>query len=133
MCMRHDIRTTAIAAMLAMAASTTWAKLPPPNDEAKAKAAETAAKTAHTGKVDSYKLCMVSDRIAGAYHAGAKANGKPAAAAVATPPCVDPGAFVYTPPAETKPIEAAGAHSPAATAASPPSTTTPAASIAPKK
>ena len=32
------------------------AKLPPPSDEAKAKAAEAAAKTAHAGKVDAYLL-----------------------------------------------------------------------------
>ena len=34
------------------------AKLPAPSDEAKAKAAEAAAKTAHAGKVDNYKLCL---------------------------------------------------------------------------
>ena len=31
-----------------------WAKLPAPSDEAKAKAAEAAAKTAHAGKVDGF-------------------------------------------------------------------------------
>lgn len=36
-----------------------------------------------------------------------------------TPPCTDPGPFVYT-PTEVKPLEQAGAHSPAATAATPP-------------
>ncbi len=38
-------------------AGSAWAKLPAPSDEAKAKAAEAAAKTAHNGKVDAFKLC----------------------------------------------------------------------------
>jgi hypothetical protein len=33
-----------------------------PSDEAKAKAAEAAAKTAHAGKVDNFKLCKSMDR-----------------------------------------------------------------------
>ncbi|HET8744178.1 MAG TPA: hypothetical protein VFM98_01135, partial [Ramlibacter sp.] len=40
--------------------------------------------------------------------------------AVSTPPCTDPGPFAYAPP-EQKPLETSGAHSPAATATSPPS------------
>ncbi len=68
------------------------AKLAPPSDEAKAKAAEAAIKAAHGGKVAAYKLCLVSDRVAAVYFEQAKKNGKavkpadPAAAA-----CVDPG------------------------------------------
>ena len=61
------------------------AKLPAPNDEAKAKAAEAAAKTAHAGKVDGYKLCKSQDKVAARY----RKSGKP----VATPPCADPGPF----------------------------------------
>ena len=40
------------------------------------------------------------------------------------PACADPGPFTYTPP-EAKPLEASGAHSPAGTATSPPSTKQP--------
>ena len=58
---------------------------PDPNDEAKAKAAEAAAKTAHAGKVDGYKLCKSQDKVAARY----RKSGKP----VATPPCADPGPF----------------------------------------
>jgi hypothetical protein len=61
------------------------AKLPAPSDEAKAKAAEAAAKTAHAGKVDGYKLCKSQDKVAARY----RKSGKP----VATPPCADPGPF----------------------------------------
>jgi len=119
--------------VLALAAPAAWAKLPPPpaTPEAKAKAAETAAKTAWSGKVDAYKLCQAQDRVAAKYRASAAAAGKPVPAAPATPPCANPGPFVFTPPAEAKPIEASGAHSPATTAASPPSTVQPAAATNP--
>lgn len=117
---------------LALLASTAAAKLPAPSDEAKAKAAETAAKTAHAGKVDNYKLCLAMDKVAAGYQAAAKAAGKQAPLPSATPACGDPGEFVYPSPV-AKPIEAAGAHSPTATAASPPSTKATAATIVPKK
>lgn len=101
-----------------------FAKLPAPNPtpEAKAKAAETAAKTAWAGKVDSFKLCQAQDQVAARYRASAAAAGKTVPPAVATPACADPGAFAYVPADEVKPIEASGAHSPAATAVAPPST-----------
>jgi hypothetical protein len=121
------------ALVLALAAPIAWAKLPPPaaTPEAKAKAAETAAKTAWSGKVDAYKLCLAQDRVAAKYRASAAAAGKPVATAAATPPCADPGPFAFTPPTETKPLEVSGAHSPAPTAASPPSTIQPAATVNP--
>ncbi|HYD77473.1 hypothetical protein [Ramlibacter sp.] len=50
---------------------------------------------------------------------GSAAAGTPVAAAPAAP-CVDPGPFAYTAPSE-KPLETSGAHSPAGTAATPPS------------
>lgn len=119
---------------LTLLAGTALAKLPPPSDEAKAKAAETAAKTAWSNKVADYQLCKSQDRVAAAYRDGAKKAGKPASAPAETPTCTDPGPFVYTPPDTVKPpIEAAGAHSPAKTAAAPPSTTTPAAAMPAKK
>jgi hypothetical protein len=115
------------------AASTAFAKLPAPpsTPEAKLKAAETAAKTAWTGKVDAYKLCQSQDKVAAGYRASAAAAGKQLPPAPAVPACADPGTFAFVPPAEQKPIEAAGAHSPAATAAAPPSTTQPAAATNP--
>lgn len=151
-----------LPAMLAAACSLALAKIPAPvlDDAAKAKAAEAAAKTAWTGKVDAYLLCKAQDKVAAHYRktAGSLAAGgtaapvaaaKPAAAAPAaaasgagtttavagapTPaPCADPGPFAYTPP-EQKPLEASGAHSPPGNATSPPSTTTPAATAAPAK
>lgn len=162
-----------IPAIVLSACGLALAKLPPPDEATKAKAAETAARTAWQGKVDGYLLCKAQDRVAAAYMktagkpAAAKdakptpavavpvaaspaasaaapaaaatppvagASGTPVAAATALPPgpCSDPGPFAYT-PAEQKPLEAAGAHSPAGTAISPPSTKQPSAEIAPAK
>ena len=111
------------AELLTLAAASAQAKLPPLTDEAKAKASEAAARAAWSDKVGGYKLCLVIDKIAARYQATAAA--KPAAAAPApaaaasTPACTDPGPFVM---AETpKPLEASGAHSPAATAVGAPS------------
>ncbi|MBI2744994.1 MAG: hypothetical protein HYX45_05370 [Burkholderiales bacterium] len=83
------------------------AKLPAPNDEAKAKAAEAAAKTAHAGKVDGYKLCKSQDKVAAQYRKSGKAgkDAKP----VATAPCADPGPFVYKPATAAAPAAAAPA------------------------
>lgn len=136
------------------------AKLPPPDDAAKAKAAEASAKAAWQAKVNGYQLCRAQDRVAARYgKAGAKTatakDVKPVAAAPATapaaapaasaasgtpvaltatppPPCQDPGPFAYNPP-EQKPLEAAGAHSPTGTAASPPSVKPNSAEMAPAK
>jgi hypothetical protein len=87
-----------VAVMLSLCfAVSAWAKLPPLNDEAKAKAAEAAAKTAHNGKVDAYLLCKAQDKTAVAYYKSSKASGKDTKPATTTPPCADPGVFVYTP------------------------------------
>jgi len=103
--------------LLALLAGPALAKLPPPSDEAKAKAAEAAAKTAHGGKVESYKLCMAMDKVAAGYQAAAKKAGKPAPAPTETPACADPGPFVYTPPgAAPAPAAPAVAAAPAAPA-----------------
>ncbi len=96
------------------------AKLPAPvlTDEAKAKAAETAGKTAHAGKLDGYKLCVSMDKAAAHWNKTAKSMGKEAKPAIATPPCADPGAFVWPLPvaaaaAPTLAMAAAGKATPA--------------------
>lgn len=110
-----------------------FAKLPAPatTPEAKAKAAEAAAKTAWSAKVDGFLLCRAQERVAARVRDDLVAAGKPVPTATPTPPCADPGSFAFAPPEEAKPIEASGAHSPASTAASPPSTTQPSADINP--
>jgi len=79
-------------AVLALFSGIALAKLPPPSDEAKAKAAEAAEKTAWSNKVGAFKLCQSMDRVAAAYLADAKKAGKDVKP-VPTPACVDPGPF----------------------------------------
>lgn len=80
-----------------MLAGSAWAKLPAPSDEAQAKAAETAAKNAWSGKVAGFKLCLAQNAAAAAYYAQAKKEGREAKPPVDTAACADPGPFVYTP------------------------------------
>jgi hypothetical protein len=94
------------------------AKLPAPSDEAKAKAAEAAAKTAHGNKVADFQLCKSREKVAAHYYKTAKATGKQTTPPVATPPCADPGPFVAGAPAAPAAVAAAGAK-PAAPAAAP--------------
>lgn len=90
---------TSVGLLACLAAGPALAKLPAPSDEAKAKSAEAAAKTAHAGKVGNYQLCKVMDRVAADYQAAARKAGKTVAPPVETPACADPGPFVYAPPA----------------------------------
>ena len=121
------------AVAISLFAAMVTAKLPPPSDEAKAKASEAAAKTAHADKMGAYKLCKSMDKVAADYQAAAKKAGKPAPPVTATPPCADPGPFVAAAAPAKPPLEAAGAHSPPKTATAPPSTNTPAAAQTPAK
>ena len=89
------------------------AKLPAPSEEAKAKAAEAAAKTAHGNKVADFQLCKSREKVAAHYY---KTNGKGKAAPAATPACVDPGAYK---PAETTAAAPAAAPAGAKPAAAP--------------
>ena len=125
--MNKPLLPTLLATLLLALSTSAFAKLPPPNDEAKAKAAEASAKTAHTAKADGYLLCKSQDKVAAHVQRTNKAKaGKPAA----TPPCADPGKFVYTPPEATPTAAVAPAAAPAATPAAP--ATAPAAAPAKK-
>lgn len=109
-----------IALAAALAAPAALAALPAPSPEAKAKAAEAAAKTAWSNKVADYQLCKSMDAVAAGYYAAAKKAGKEAKPPVATPPCADPGPFVYTPAPAAAPMAVAAAPAaPAASAAKP--------------
>lgn len=66
------------------------AKLPPPSDEAKAKAAEIKNKSAWSDKVAAYQLCQAQDRIAARY-LKEKGAAKPA---TEVPACQNPGAYM---------------------------------------
>ena len=103
-----------MALVLLVSTTSVMAKLPPLSDDAKAKADEAKAKAAHTAKVEAYDLCKSQDKVAAHVQKHNKAQaGKP----VATPPCADPGKFVYPPPVaavvSTAPTPAAAAKVPA--------------------
>jgi len=131
--MKKHLQQIFIAACVLVLSAPLLAKLPAPSDDAKAKAAEAAAKAAWSGKVDAYLSCKAQDKVAAYYYQTAKAENKETKPATAMPPCADPGAFSYEPTVVAKPLEASGAHSAAPTATSPPSSKTPAADIAPAK
>ena len=89
------------ALLVAGAVGLAYAKLPPPSEEAKAKADEAKAKADYGDKVGAYKLCLAQNRIAENY---LKAKGqKPQLT-----PCQDPGPFGAAPPAapEVKAVQA---------------------------
>lgn len=89
----------ALAAMLAF--GTAQAKLPPPSDEAKAKAAEAKEKADHGNKVAAYQLCKSQNRTAERYM---KEHGKKGAA---PPACQDPGPFKPAAAPAAPPVAAA--------------------------
>ena len=103
---------------------------------------------AGTGAGKEVKVMPLSLTASAARPASAASAVKVAVVAAAAPPaaaasnvaagpatptgCADPGPFAYTAPTE-KPLEAAGAHSPAGNASSPPSGKATSAEIAPAK
>ena len=86
-----------IAACLiaALFAAPVFAKLPPVSEEAKAQAAETAAKSAWSDKVGAYKTCLAMDRAAVNYRKNAAATGKIIVEPYpGLPACANPGPYV---------------------------------------
>ena len=106
--MKQALKQLLVAGCALLLGSAVMAKLPAPSDEARAKAAEAAAKTAWSGKMDAYLLCKSQDKVV----AHTKKSKAPASA------CVDPGPFVYT-PAVSAPTAAASAPAAASSAATP--------------
>ena len=103
-------KTLLVVSALALSLSAV-AKLPALSDEAKAKAAETAAKNAHGDKIAAYQLCKSREKVAAHYYKTAKATGAKTNAPTVTPTCVDPGVY--------KPAEQAAAPAAPAPAAAP--------------
>ena len=120
---RLSLCTLGLAAALLSGAA--LAKLPPLSDEAKAKAAEAAAKTAHTGKVDNYKLCKSMDAVAARYAAEQRKAGKAVKPTAGLAACADPGPFVYTPAPPAGAAPAAAPAAPAKTVAAAPAAPAP--------
>jgi hypothetical protein len=87
------MRIALLPALALVLSGTALAKLPAPSDEAKAKAAETAAKSAWSAKVAAFETCKAQDAAVLHYHAAMQKAGKAAAPAGAAAPCADPGSY----------------------------------------
>lgn len=111
-------RTIVLMAVATLAASA-WAKLPPPSDEAKVKAAEAAAKAAHSGKVEAFLLCKSQNKVVAHYTKTASVASKDAKVPPAPAACVDPGPYVAASPAGSAPVTAAASPAVPAVAAAP--------------
>jgi hypothetical protein len=111
-----------VSAALIAACGLAFAKLPPPDDAAKAKAAETSAKAAWQAKVDGYLLCKAQDKVVAQYM---KTGGKTVAAkdakpvATAAPAPAAPATSVAAASA-ARPPSAAASGTPVAAAPLPP-------------
>jgi hypothetical protein len=108
------------AAAVAVSA-TAFAKIPPPvlDEAAKAKAAETAAKTGWQGKQDAYLLCKAQDRIAARFKSNHAAKAAmpatPGAPVAAAAPAAAPAAAATAQPVPTNATASQGGGTPVAT------------------
>jgi hypothetical protein len=123
---------TGLAACLltALACTAAQAKLPPLSDDAKAKAAEAAAKAAHGNSVANFQLCRSMDNVAAGYFAKAKQGGKSVKEATKTDACAEPAPFVYVPAVPAPAPVAAAAPAVAGAAAAPAAPAAPVAAAA---
>ena len=79
----------ALILALTVARAGAWAKLPPPSEEAKAKAEEAKAKAAENAKLEAEQLANAQNRVAEAFIKQQKAKGitvKPTLIAPPAPP-----------------------------------------------
>ena len=120
-----------IPAALAAACAVAFAKLPPPDEATKAKAAETSARAAWQAKVDAFQLCKAQDKIAAKYRktsaaapAAAAKDAKPVATAAAAPAAAN-APIAAAPAAANAPIAAAPAAANAPIAAATPAAAAP--------
>ncbi len=94
----------ALILALTVASAGAWAKLPPPSEEAKAKAEEAKVKAAETAKLEAEQLANAQNRVAEAFIKQQKAKG-----IIVTPTPIVPPA----PPAAAAPAAPAVAAAPA--------------------
>jgi outer membrane lipoprotein-sorting protein len=103
------LRKFALILALTVTSAGAWAKLPPPSEEAKAKAEEAKVKAAETAKTEGELLGKSQDRVAEKYIKDQKAKGivvkptpippppPPAPPAAAAPPAPAPAAAPAAP------------------------------------
>jgi hypothetical protein len=120
--MKRSMITVAVLAACSLA----LAKLPAPDEAAKAKAAEAAAKTGWQAKVDAYQLCKVQDRLAAKYK-----GSHPAAAAQAAVQAASGAAAASSMPVPTPATASQGGATPVAAVTNPAPPITPCADPGP--
>ncbi|MBA3772038.1 MAG: hypothetical protein H0X13_06010 [Ramlibacter sp.] len=117
-----------VCAILVAACAASFAKLPPLDDAAKAKAAEAASKAAWQAKVDGFQLCKAQDKVAAQYMKTAGRNvpakdaklvATAATAATSAAPATAPAAPAAATAAAAQPPAAAASGTPVLTAAAP--------------
>ena len=90
--MKQSLKQFSVASCALIVSTTALGKLPAQSDEARSKAAEAAAKSAWSTKVDAYQLCKSQDRVV-AHIKNSKIGGKDLKLSA----CVEPGEFSYMP------------------------------------
>jgi hypothetical protein len=114
------LRGLAMCWIGAYMAGPVYAKLPALSEEAKARAAETAARSAHANKVADFQLCKSRERTASHYFRNLKTQGKDAPTPTETAACTDPGPFVsVTPVAASAPAASTVAAAPGGASVAP--------------
>ena len=101
----------ALILALTVASAGAWAKLPPPSEEAKAKAEEAKAKAAENAKLEAEQLANTQNRVTEAFIKQQKAKGITVKPTPIAPPVPPPAAA-----APAAPAVAAAPATPAATA-----------------
>jgi hypothetical protein len=111
------------------------AKLPASSDAEKESMSKNIARQTWSTKQDAFENCRAQDRIVKRYQAELRAQGKPVPVSIETGPCSDPGPFAADSgtPIANRPLEASGAHSPAGTAVTAPSSKIPQSEMPVKK
>ncbi len=111
------------------------AKLPPPSEADKALTLQNIARQTRTAKQDAFESCRAQDRIVRQYQEGLRSKGKAIPTSIETGSCAEPGPYAADSgmPITSRPTEASGAHSPPATAVTPPSSTIPQSELPLKK
>lgn len=102
----------ALILALTVAASTAWAKLPAPSEEAKAKADEAKVVAAEKAKVENELLAKSQDRVADKYIKQQKAKGivvKPTPIPPPAPPAAPVAPVAVAPAAAPAPVVVAPA------------------------
>jgi hypothetical protein len=115
--MKHGFKQLVFCVTLSMVSASVLAKLPPPSEEAKAKAEEAKVKKAEADKKAAEQLSAAMDKVAARYIAQQKAKGivvKPTPIVAAAPPAAPAAAAPAAVPATAAPAAVA---QPAAAAA----------------